>query len=75
MYCNKCNIYIVDGSNYCNLCGGITIENKVQCPHSEFNPHMCNVWDKFCGTCGKPVQQEMKDILSKEGGGKEKASK
>ena len=68
MYCAECNsVGSKHDSKYCARCGKELIESEIMCPHGgELNPHKASIWDKFCGVCGKPIQEEIQEHIKRE---------
>lgn len=62
MWCPECKSH-QDGK-FCKSCGAPTIPYNLPCPHG--CPQQIDVWSKFCGGCGKPVQKYVKDWIEKK---------
>lgn len=64
-YCPECDMPA--SGKFCVRCSRPTISAELDCPFGgEMNPHKTMVWNKFCGECGKPIQEAIKEHIQKE---------
>jgi len=63
-YCPECSVLC--GEKFCWRCGKKSINGMLMCPHCE---NEVSIIGKFCGFCGKPIQEEIKEHIQRERGG------
>ena len=64
-YCPECNVLC--GEKFCWRCGRLAIRAVLKCPHCyDTFGEMVSVIGKFCGYCGKPIQEAIAEHIQKE---------
>lgn len=65
-WCPECGVTC--SGKFCWRCGGETISVMLKCPHCE---NEVTVIGQFCGFCGKPIHEAIKEHVKEERGRKE----
>jgi len=60
-WCEKCQVF--SEKRFCSDCGKEMVKFHISCPHCE--TELC-VLDKFCGNCGRPVQESIKAWVNEQ---------
>jgi predicted amidophosphoribosyltransferase len=63
-YCPECKVCC--GEKFCWRCGKESVSAILECPHCNAD---VSVIGAFCGNCGKPIQEAIKEHIMKERGG------
>ncbi len=69
-WCVKCETSTTQ--KHCTRCGKKTIPAYIRCPKCDAEVF---VLSKFCGECGRPVQEEVNEHVNKWRGGEKSAAK
>ena len=60
-YCPTCKVLC--GEKFCWKCGEKSVPGMLECPHCK---EQVSVIGKFCGYCGKPIQEAIKEHILRE---------